>query len=154
MKYFNPIHRLIAIVKSLNLDNLAYDITLRRETQELIIKFNTKDQLYDLGIDATGRRLDSIGGGYAPLTISIKQSTNLPTDRVTLFQTGAFYETFVVEPFKGGFDIFADTIKDGDDLMDSWGGNILGLTDDNKRLLVLYYRDEIIKAVKEKFRSI
>lgn len=153
MKYFKKLRRLLDIFLMLDVDNLAYDITIKGETKQLIIDLNTKDQLYE-GINADGEDLESIGGQYSNLTIEIKKREGLPTDRITLFQTGDFYDTFEIEPFKGGFEIFADTDKESGDLQIRWGTELLGLTEENKKTLINHYKNEILKAIRKKLSSI
>jgi hypothetical protein len=153
MKYFGKAIRLLNIIKSLSVDKLVYKITSNTETKELIIRLNTDEQLFK-GIDSTGRDLDSIGGSYSPLTIEKKKDKGQPYDRVTLKDTGAFYESFKVNPYKGGFSISADAIKDQDDLTKEWGDEIIGLTDASRNELVNHYRNEIIREIKRKLRSV
>ena len=153
MKYFGKVIRLLNMITSLSVDKLAYKITNNTETKELIIRLNTDEQLFQ-GIDSTGRDLDSIGGSYSPLTIEIKKEKGQPYDRVTLKDTGEFYESFKVNPYKGGFSISADAIKDQDDLTKEWGDDIIGLTDASRNELVNHYRNEIIREIKRKLRNV
>ena len=100
-----------------------------------IIQLNTQSQLYQKGIDSTGTSLASIGGEYSPYTDFIKQYLKQPAqpiDRVTLKDTGAFYASWQV--FLNGnseLEITNDPIKDGINLLDRWGKNVLGLTDES-----------------------
>jgi len=153
MKYFGKVRRLLNLISSLDLDNIVYNITLRSETRQLIIELNTREQLFE-GINSDGEDLESIGGSYAPFTIAIKQSDGLPSDRVTLFQSGDFYDTFEIKPYRGGFDIIADTDKDDGDLRFRWGNEIIGLTEESKQDLANYYRNEIIKEIRKKIRNV
>jgi len=141
------------MITSLSVDKLAYKITNNTETKKLIIRLNTDEQLFQ-GIDSTGRDLDSIGGSYSPRTIEIKKEKGQPYDRVTLKDTGEFYESFKVNPYKGGFSISADAIKDQDDLTKEWGDEIIGLTDASRNELVNHYRNEIIREIKRKLRIV
>lgn len=152
MKYFGKISRLTRIILALDLDSTVYKITSKQKAKRLIIELNTNEQLFK-GIDSTGRTLESIGGGYAPLTIEIKKSKGQPYDRVTLKDTGEFYESFDVRPFKGGFRIEADAIKEDDDLTMEWGEDIIGLTEESKERLVIHYRNAIIQELKKKIRG-
>ena len=147
-KFFKPIRRKIDFILELSINQVAYEITTKFEAQKLIIDLNTKDQLFE-GINSEGEDLASIGGRYSDFTIIVKQSEGLPFDRVTLFQSGEFYESFKVEPFKGGFNIEADSDKEDGDLVFRWGTEIVGLTDQSKEILANYYIDEIIKLIKK-----
>jgi len=119
------------------------------ETKQLIIDLNTgensqRGQLWQ-GIDSSGASLQTIGGGYSPYTISQKRLKNLPTDRITLLQTGDFYASFRVNVHDDHFTITADTIKNGDDLRARWGDDILGLTEDSIAFLI----EEILPEFNE-----
>ena len=56
-------------------------------------------------------------------------------------------------PFKGGFIIEADPVKDDSNLFDDFGENILGLVPENIEIIIEFYRnaiqsklDKIVKA--------
>lgn len=154
MAYFEPIRNIILYFVDININEVAYKITQDRKTKELIIELNTRKQLFDKGVDADGKRLSSIGGGYTDFTIMIKRESNLPEDRVTLFQTGDFYSSFRIKPYRGGFTIEANTIKDGEDLQDRYGRNILGLNEESRKTLVEYYLKEIQKQIQERINNL
>lgn len=131
----------------LNIDKLALDIARMSEHDRLVIKLNTQNQLFDKGINSEGQTLASVGGSYSPLTVSIKQSKGQPTNRVTLKDTGEFYLSFRTTPFRGGFRIEADPIKDDTNLFDEWGANIVGLTKESLDILTEFYLIEINKKL-------
>jgi len=137
----------------LDVDQIALEIAQTTTFKRLVITLNTEglptSQLFELGEDATGRTLESIGGEYSPFTIEEKKKKGQPTDRVTLKDTGEFYESFIVIPFKGGFRIEADTIKDGQDLQNSWGKEIVGLSPENIQIVKDFYINAIIQKVKK-----
>lgn len=153
MKKFKKIRDLVNLITQLSVDELAYKITLQTETKKLIIDLNTQEQLFE-GINSEGQDLESIGGEYRPYTIEIKRQQGLPTDRVTLFQSGSFYDSFEIDVFKGGFNIVADTDKEDGDLQFRWGSEILGLTEDSKKDLVNYYRNEILREIKKRISKV
>jgi hypothetical protein len=105
-------------------------------TQE-VIDLNTWTQLFGWGEDATGRQLSDIGGPYADFTVELKAGTrpNNSPFHVDLYDTGDFYESFTVKVLPDGLLIQADTIKDGDDLRQRWGPEILGLNDESIEIL-------------------
>ena len=113
--------------------------------KNMVIELNTEDQLYSKGIDSLGNSL----GLYSEITISIKRSKGQPTDRVTLKDTGDFYDTFKVDVREGEIVITANTIKDQDDLIQKYGSDIIGLTDDNLQKLIIFakglYIDYLLK---------
>lgn len=145
--YFIPLRNFLKGFINLDIDSIVLDITRTQEFKTLVIKLNTEglptSQLFIKGEDSTGKELSKIGGSYSPFTIEEKKKKGQPTDRVTLKDTGDFYMSFEVIPFKGGFIIDANTIKDGEDLEDDWGHNIIGLQDENIQILIEFYKGMI-----------
>ena len=88
-------------------------------------------QLFLHGQDAKGVRLDKIGGEYADLTKDRKLFEGLPIDRVTLYQDGDLYRSWDFIQKDDSFVLRADTIKDGEDLRDRWGSDIIGLSNES-----------------------
>ncbi len=137
----NPLVKLANNVKSLNTDDLIRVLSEDRSFTDLIIELNTRKQLFDKGIDSTGRLLSDIGGDYSPNTIEGtnqykgKKEKGLPYDHITLFDTGDFYSSFKVYYNNGNLTISADTIKDTTNLITEWGSNILGLTEESLSIL-------------------
>jgi len=123
--------------------------------QQEILDLNRLDQLYDKGIDA---KSDSLGE-YSPATIEGtsnflgKKQKGQRYDHITLNDTGEFYNSYVFKNEKDGFLIQADTLKDGTDLADEFGKDIIGLTEDNKSKvagwLVEPMQQQILKAIKK-----
>lgn len=121
-----------------------------------IIQLNTQNQLFDLGIDSTGKKLQSGSFSalannevYAAMTIAIKETKGQPTDRVTLKDKGDFYRSFNVRDTADGWEITAKTIKGDDDLIKEWGPDILGLTDENLQVIIDMAREIVIKYIRE-----
>lgn len=141
----------------LDVDSIAYDIAQTNEHKRLVISLNTEgkptSQLYELGEDSLGRGL--IGktilkdGNYTPFTVSEKRSKGQRTDHPTLKDSGAFYASFVVRPYKGGFEIDADPIKDETNLFDELGEDILGLNDENLQIIINFYKDAILESLEQ-----
>lgn len=126
------------------------------EIQEMIVRLNTQDQLFEKGEDKLGRRLDDIGGGYSPYTIEFyKQPLGLPTDRITLRQTGIFYESFhVVAPMGADYImIIANPMKDGKDINAEWGGNVIGLNIQNKQRLIDELKVRLLQNLRKYIRG-
>ncbi len=113
-----------------------------------ILDLVRQDQLFDQGIDEDG----DIIGTYSEATEMINPS-KLAGTPYTLFDTGEFYNSFVINVGKRIFEINADTTKmDGESW---WIQNnitkeaILGLTDENKiKLSVEVKRRFIIETRK------
>lgn len=113
------------------LSNVLNDEKLK----QFVVSMNTNEQLFDEGEDSRGIKLDSIGGEYSPFTKDNKLSLGLPIDRVTLFQTGDFYESFNVRFELPYLIITANDQKENVKLNEEWGGFVIGLNEENKRRL-------------------
>jgi hypothetical protein len=137
-------------VKNLSVNDLVDELGEYPEFIDLIIELNTKNQLYDKGVDAIG---DSIGS-YSAKTKAIKDEKGQISDHVTLNDTGKFYESFKVYiNSQKDFVISADTIKDADDLIFKYGKDILGLNEDSltilresaKKILIPYVKSVLLQ---------
>lgn len=117
------------------------------DIKEAIIYLNTEKQLY-LGKDKLGQDLESIGGDYSPFTKDIKSALGQPIDRVTLRDTGTFYESFEVNSFANYIEITANPFKDGVDLQQRWGFNIIGLNEEHKTWLINEIKVRLIQEIK------
>jgi len=146
--------------KSINAIKIAIEILNRRATKELLISLNTRNQLFDKGEDSRGIRLDQIGGSYSINTIEGvegvypgKKDLGLPFDRVTLYQTGEFYESFQIK-IEWPFIIFiANDLKEGISLNEEWGGHILGLNEENKRFFESFLLEQVIDEILQRLLS-
>lgn len=137
--------------KALSVNDLMLVLSKDSSFTDYIIELNTQKQLFEKGIDSTGRSLDDIGGGYSPYTIELKTAKGQPTDHVTLKDTGDFYNSFrIYLDSNSDFKITADTIKDTSDLIADWGRDILGLTEDSQQLLNMRAKLILIPYVKNK----
>ena len=106
--------------------------------QKDLIDLNTKDQLYDQGIDSNSHVLPE----YTANTKQIKRAKGQPVDRTTLKDTGEFYESFkIIVGEDYNFQITAD--DQGKLLFDRYGKDIVGWTKDNT--------EKIKKEIGEKF---
>lgn len=137
--------------------------------RELVIDLNTgkpgrtlpTSQLWH-GINSKGIRLEDIGGAYSPATIEGipgvfkgKREKGLPFDRVTLYDSGEFYESFEVRTEATGDDLFivieADTNIHGADLDSDWGRDIVGLTDENIDIFSRKFVEMVKKEINDAF---
>lgn len=128
------INGLLSGVKKVN-ENLTKGLYLRDifndiEAATFVIERNTQDQLYEQGVNALGVEIASYRP-YSPMTKRLKEEKNQPTDRVTLYDTGAFHHSFNVKPDTEGVLITADDWKT-DELLEKYGAEIMGLTNANK----------------------
>jgi len=93
----------------------------------LIKDLQTQDQMFDKGQKSTGL---SITPSYAQSTISIKQKKGQPTDRVTLKDTGDYYESIIVDAQATQL-IIRSNITYAVFLANRYGSDVLGLTVEN-----------------------
>ena len=130
---WKAIEEILDNVKTLD-EKEAWKFVIDKEVQDEIIRMNTQDQLYDDGIDSLS---DSLGD-YTPYTVMLKKQKGQKTSNITLKDTGAFYKSFKVKVIPSGFEIIADDESDYDfPLTDSFGIDILGLTEENKLYLII-----------------
>lgn len=133
MSLFDPLRRVAVAISSITLDQIMLELSKDREVTDLIVELNTREQLYNKGVDSTGSNLEDIGGFYSFQTVIIKKEKGQPTDRVTLRDTGKFYDSWrVFLDSNHDFEISNDPIKDGVNILDRWGKNVLGLTDESQ----------------------
>ena len=137
-------------IKTLSVNDLIDELGEHTEFIDLIIELNTKNQLYDKGVNSKGESI----GDYSRYTKAIKDEKGQIFDHVTLNDTGKFYESFKVYiNSQKDFVITADTIKDMSDLIADWGREILGLNEDSlailrdkaKQILIPYIKSIILK---------
>ena len=95
------------------------------QNKQIIKELQTQEQMYQ-GIDSKG--ID-IKPAYANSTIKIKRSKGQPTDRVTLFDTGAFYNS--LEIIAGKNDAIIRTIISYSVFLVDKYADILGLDDES-----------------------
>lgn len=148
---------LIKIAK--NVVNINEDFIIKQlfkdsNFKKFILSRNIYSQLFDEGIDSAGKKLRSdfatFGQVYSANTINIKQDKGQPVDRVTLFDTGAFYASFRLELEGKNFIINANTIKEDSDLIEVWGPDILGLTNESLELVITLAREIIIPIIYDR----
>lgn len=119
-----------------------------RDNDNILIDMNAQDQLYAKGVNRLGVRIDEYQP-YRPLTIKVKIEKRQPYDRVTLKDTGEFYDSFYVETAEDRFYIKASDEKTNW-LIKKYGAEIFGLTNDSLAEFINYYvKDEAYNRVKE-----
>ena len=108
-------------------------------TQKFIINLNTRVQLFRQGENSLGVKLSDVGGEYTTSTKLTKKKKGQPTNRVTLYDTGDFYDSFTVEPTASAdFIIDSDPMKGSYDLFSRWGEDVEGLNEENMQLVLDY----------------
>lgn len=119
-----------------------------RDNDNILIDVNAQDQLYAKGVNRLGVRIDEYQP-YRPLTIQVKIEKRQPYDRVTLKDTGEFYDSFYVETAEDRFYIKASDEKTNW-LIKKYGAEIFGLTNDSLAEFINdYVKDEAYNRIKE-----
>ena len=132
-----------------NIDQVILEITEEPETQKFLIKV-IQDQLYSTGEDGDGVSL----GDYSPVTVQIKRRKNQPTDRITLFDTGEFYDSWTIDPFEGGFIIDGDGQKSpSDNLFVTYGDDIQKPNDETLTLIAEFYEHKLLEYWENLFED-
>lgn len=122
--------------------------------KQQIIDLN-QSQLMDEGLDANGKFINTIEGNpYTEYTKEQKRKKGQPTDHVTLYDTGEFYQSMKVTINGQGAEVLADFSKGGSDIRDNFNSSydFLGLTDNSKEklkewLLLEIFSRELRQAV-------
>ena len=150
----DAIFDILSNAQSLQQD-FAVEAMDKLSTLDKVVELNTQGQLYDKGVDSEGTPLEAIGGNYSPKTKAYKAQQGQRYDHVTLEDTGEFYESEKAEFLSDGSILLtANTIKDGEDLQDRWGKNILGLTTESQMILKPILTDDIIKATRQHLQGV
>ena len=98
-----------------------------------VLNFIRIDQLFEQGVDED----DRVIGTYSIVTETQYNASKVAGTHYTLFDTGDFYRSFMLEVLPDGIVINADGIKDdGTDLLERFTDKILGLTDESKIKLI------------------
>lgn len=142
--------RLAKRLKNLDINEILYEIYQKKEFQDLTIDQNLVEQLFKYGIDSKGNSL----GQYAPSTIKAKKRKGQPYDRITLIDTGAFYESYEFAPLKDGFMLSMDGKKENGDLFRRYGKDVLGLNDESIDVISKMVIDGIIEYIKKEVAGV
>lgn len=130
-------------------DNInEYTKILILENERVIIELNVEKQLFEEGVNNSGTDISSYMP-YHPLTLKYKFLKRQPYDRITLRDSGDFHRSFKIIADDVEFLIFADDWKTSE-LLDKYGANILGLTDENLQIVVWEY---IYPAILSKLKQ-
>lgn len=142
-------NKLSAVIK-IDYHEIIQEALQDKAIQDEIIKLNTQDQLFERGENSLGIRLEEVGGIYSQITINRKSQLGQPYDHITLKDTGNFYESFEVEAKTGEryATIKANSIKDGVDILDRWGVEVIGLNAENTQWLRNEIKNWIIRRLK------
>ena len=129
---------------------LILDEELRGEILEhsdVIIDMIVNEQLYEQGINGMGVEIMSYRP-YTRYTVKIKRKKGQPFNRVTLRDTGDFYNSLHVKFDDNGFYV-TSTDEKAPELLAKYGKTIFRLTDENLGILLDLY---IKPALRERFK--
>jgi hypothetical protein len=125
-------------------DNLLQWVRNNVEEHEEYFCDSAKSMLYDYGLDGKGNNL----GEYAPRTIERKIATGLPYDRVTLRQTGDFYDGMQLVADADGFEVDSEDWKTNK-LIDKYGEDITTI---NEYDIDMYVREELLPFLQDEIK--
>lgn len=143
------LEELIARLKALEQRIIDAIVEAVKENDSIIIELNIDEQLYTRGVNRNDVPISDYAP-YAMLTLEIKTQKGQPTDRVTLQDEGDFHNSFFIDYKGDGFEISATDWKT-EALVDKYGKEILGLTDDNLRA---FAEDYIKPAIQEALETL
>ncbi len=104
-----------------------------------------REQMYD-GINSEGLAIEP---EYKPFTVQMKESKGQPSTRVTLKDTGSFYEEMYADP--RGDKMYIDS-KDSksNELQEKYGDEIFGIQGEYREPFTLSVQEVMITNVREK----
>ena len=151
----NDIDRTIAVLRhfqnSLNLFDIVSEAVKSAKIDNLIIKKNQK-QLSE-GKNSLG---EDITPPYSAVTVAFKKAKGQPADRVTLKDTGEFYESIKVTMDQDGIKIEAQPFKtdpntgETTNLFDKYGEEVIGLTQNHVNQIISRLKRPIKQALNDR----
>ena len=133
---------LLKKIEALDTDKIAVDSISDSKEQ---LEEKNKEQIY------SGEKKDGteIIPTYRPLTIFLKQQKGQPTDRVTLFDTGSFYNGMYVNVSSSGVTIDS-TDQKTKQLQEKYTDKIFGLND---KFRIEYIKNSLSPVFKSKMEA-
>lgn len=102
--------------------------------KDLVIFLNTEEQLKEKHVDSEGNPLTNRFSGST--TYSLFDPQGRGGKDYTLFDTGAYYESFKVEIANYTIMIYSDPQKEDNNLFEMFGAEIEGLTQESMEVLI------------------
>ena len=115
-----------------------------RFIKDLITHLNTIEQLQKDRIDSLGAHL----GVYSAVTEVITKGRKKAGEFINLDDTGAFYDSWMVQVKEDRIIIDANPFKEDTNLFDEYGLDVLGLTDDNLQIFINEAQKLYIQFIK------
>jgi hypothetical protein len=108
--------------------------------KQKVLDYIRIDQLFEQGVNED----DKVIGTYSIVTETVYNPNKIAGSHYTLFDTGDFYRSFMLEVVGDGIIINADGLKDdGTDLLEKFTNKILGLNEESKA--------KFIDEIKERY---
>ena len=131
--------------------DILYQVFQQQEIKDIIINLN-HSQLRQ-GQDNEGKKLKTYAATgsdvYSRTTIVQKQLSGQPSNIVTLFDTGEFYETFDIIVSQAQAQIVANFNKGTENISDNLDtSNVLGLDETRKQILLEAIMPRMIQIIK------
>ena len=147
---FEPLKNILKFFASLKQDEIMFEIIKGdRDIQVTILDLNRMNQLFKKGIDSNNTVIGFYKSTYRGRKLGQLKRQGEPYD---FLDTGKFFESFKVIPGNKFFEIVADGQKDGENLFDKYGEDILGLTEESR----LQLTQELIPKIQDfiKFKAL
>jgi len=138
----------ISVIEDLQKNKDKIILNLVSEYDDFVIGLN-QAQLYNDGIRGDGSQITP---PYARLTLRIKRKKGQPTNRVTLKDTGDFYDSFYIELGSNSFLINARDSKTID-LKQKYEDEILGLTEKSIGELSQFLKGKLIEQLRNELQQ-
>ncbi len=118
------------------------------EIQNLILNLIKEEQLFKKGVNEDG----VVIGQYSPVTQMINPE-KIAGEHYTLKDTGAFYNSLIINVLDDLFEIDGDPIKVNEfgertNLFEKYGEGIIGLTEESKEVLYKEVRSRYIDELR------
>ena len=160
-KFFDSLIDKLQGIADLEVNEVAFKISQEKQLQDLVIRLNSEGEptshLYELGEDSLGKPLKGKtilrDGEYRPFTITEKRKKGQKTSNPTLKDSGSFYNSFMVVPYRGGFEIKANPFAGDTNLFEELGSNIVGLNDSNLQIVIDVYKNKFLEEVEKRVRA-
>lgn len=125
-------------------ENQIFKLALDNRTiRDLIVFMNTEDQFGKDHIDSLGQKLFNTLTDRT--TYSLFDEKGRGGQPYELNDTGEYWRSFKATIGNGFIVITSDPFKDGDNLLETYGNNIEGLTEENLQALITLAHEFFIK---------
>ena len=159
---FEAIRDLTEKVKQLDEGKLTNIYISDNTIKEFILDLNRVEQLFKEGIQSDGSPLTSSNStpGYyssfteqlnAGITFTYKGESKQKIfgEPYFLYNEGKFFSTFVLIPLKDGFEIQANPQRDNTNILDEFGQNVIGLTDESLQIFIDAFKEVIPDLIRK-----